>query len=84
MIESEFCDNHTGKNTHRNINSLLRQSIYSRLAGYKDTNDAERLSVDPAMLQVVGGRAKGHTAALTSMMGRFEKRYLHNYKILNC
>jgi hypothetical protein len=26
---------------------LLRQSIYSRLAGYEDVNDAERLSQDP-------------------------------------
>ena len=26
---------------------LLRQSVYSRLAGYEDVNDAERLSHDP-------------------------------------
>lgn len=37
---------------------LLRQSIYSRLAGYEDTNDAEHLVVDSVMRQVVGGRAK--------------------------
>ncbi len=36
---------------------LLPQSLYSRLAGYEDTNDAERLSVDPAMRHVVGGPA---------------------------
>ena len=29
------------------LRDLLRQSIYSRLAGYEDVNDAERLSQDP-------------------------------------
>ena len=61
MIESDFCDNRKGRNTQHNIIALLRQSIYSRLAGYDDTNDAERLSVDPAMRQIVGGRAKERT-----------------------
>jgi len=46
--------------------------VFSRLAGYEDTNDADRLSVDPAMRHVVGGRAKRHSAASTSHMGRFE------------
>ena len=35
--------------------SRLRQSVYSRLAGYEDTNDAERLAGDPA-LRVVTDR----------------------------
>lgn len=43
-IESELTDNRTaGKNAQHNIIALLRQSIYSRLAGYEDANDAERL-----------------------------------------
>ena len=46
----------TGKNTQHSMLALIRQSIYSRLAGYEDTNDAERLAVDPVMRQVVGGR----------------------------
>jgi hypothetical protein len=75
-IESNFCDNRKGKNTQHNIIALLRQSIYGRLAGYEDTNDAERLSIDPAMRQVVGGRAKERTAALTSLMARFETEIL--------
>jgi hypothetical protein len=72
----DFCDNRKGRNTQHNIIALLRQSIYGRLAGYEDTNDAERLSVDPAMRQVVGGRAKERTAASTSLMGRFETEIL--------
>src|SRR5208282_6641342 len=46
----------TGNNTQHSMVALMRQSIFSRLAGYEDTNDAERLSVDPTMRHVVGGR----------------------------
>jgi hypothetical protein len=42
-------DSRTGNNIRHKLTPLLRQSIYSRLAGYEDTNDAERLSQDPAM-----------------------------------
>jgi hypothetical protein len=36
-----------GKNTRLPLADLLRQSVYSRLAGYEDVNDAEQLSQDP-------------------------------------
>ena len=75
-IDSELRDNRTGKNTRHSIASLLRQSKYSRLAGYDDTNDAERLCVDPAMRHVAGGRAIERSAASTSLMGRFETEIL--------
>src|SRR5271166_1766807 len=66
----------TGKNTQHSMLALIRQSIYSRLAGYEDTNDAERLAVDPIMRHVVGGRATEHAAASTSQMARFETEVL--------
>jgi hypothetical protein len=69
-------DTRTGQNTQHSLLAMLRQSIYSRLAGYEDVNDAERLCVDPAMRTIVGGQAKGNTAASTSEMARFETETL--------
>ena len=41
------------------------------LAGYPDVNDADRLSRDPVMRQIVGGGAVDGQAASTSQMARF-------------
>ena len=54
----------------------FRQSIFGRLGGYEDVNDAERLGRDPAMRWIVGGKAVERQAASTSQMGRFETELL--------
>lgn len=49
-------DARAGRNGRHGFARLLRQSIYSRLAGYEDVNDADRLCRDPVIRQLVGGR----------------------------
>ena len=51
--------------------------MYSRLAGYEDTNDAERLADDPTMRVIVGRRGgPERPAASTNTMSRFETEVL--------
>jgi hypothetical protein len=72
MSKHSLSDLRPGKNTRHSLVAQLRQSVSSRIAGYEDTNDADRMSLDPAMRQVIGGRAVENQAASTSQMGRFE------------
>jgi len=65
-----------GKNTRHLLTGLLRQSVFGRLAGYEDVNDAERLAHDPAMRAVVDRNGLDRAAASTSQMGRFETGWL--------
>jgi hypothetical protein len=71
-----LADARTGKNGRHRLAGLLRQSVFGRLAGYEDVNDAERLCRDPAMRWVVGNRAITGFAASASQMGRFETKWL--------
>jgi len=78
MASDVLTDSRQGSNKQHGLSPLLRQSIYGRLAGYEDVNDAERLCVDPAMRHVVGGRASQleKQAASASEVGRFETEIL--------
>lgn len=78
MSAERLEDSRLGKNKRHALLPLLRQSIYSRLAGYEDVNDAARLCLDPAMRHLVGGKARDEEkpAASTSEVGRFETEIL--------
>ena len=65
-----------GKNTRHLLTGLLRQSVYGRLAGYEDVNDAERLCRDPVMRAIVERKWLDGMAASSSQIGRFETAWL--------
>src|SRR4030042_4983745 len=76
MAPNYLRDSRGGRNVQHELVPLLRQSVYSRLAGYEDTNDAEKLARDPAMQAVVGRRALENKAASTNTGNRFETEVL--------
>ncbi len=69
-------DTRRGKNGRHGLVGQFRQSVFGRLGGYDDVNDADRLSLDPVMRWIVGGHAVTKQAASTSQMGRFETEVL--------
>jgi hypothetical protein len=70
---SEFLsDARTGLNISHQFSALLRQSLFSRIAGYEDTNDADRLSSDPTLRLVTGRFDPKRSAASSRTLGRFE------------
>jgi len=69
-------DGRRGKNTRHLLTGLFRQSVFGRLAGYEDVNDADRLAHDPAMRAIVDRGGLDRAAASTSQMGRFETAWL--------
>ena len=76
LIEQHLTDSRRGKNTQFLFTDLLRQSIYSRLAGYEDLNDAERLSQDPTFRLIGSEKVWDRGAALTSRLQTFETEML--------
>ncbi len=60
------------KNAQLPLIDLLRQSVYSRLAGYEDVNDAERLTQDPIFRLIASEKIWDRGAALPSRLQSFE------------
>src|ERR1039457_2990926 len=75
LIKQHLTDSR-GKNTQLPLADLLRQSIYSRLAGYEDLNDAQRLSQDPTLRLIGSEKVWDRGAALTSRLQTFETEML--------
>jgi hypothetical protein len=65
-----------GTNTRLPLADLLRQSVYSRLAGYEDVNDAERVSADPTFRLIGSEKIWDRGAALTLRLQSFETELL--------
>ena len=49
-------DTRRGKNTVHRLDGLFRQSVFGRLAGYEDVNDADRLALDPVKREIAEAR----------------------------
>ena len=64
MVGDELVDPRTGKNGQHAMTGLFRQSVFGRLGGYEDVNDADRLRCVSAMRWIVGGSAIAKAAAL--------------------
>jgi Transposase DDE domain group 1 len=76
LVDRHLSDSRRGKNIQLPLADLLRQSIYSRLAGYEDVNDAERLSQDPTFRLIGSRKIWERGAALTSRLQSFETEVL--------
>jgi hypothetical protein len=72
LIARHLTDPRRGRNRQFPLVDLFRQSIYSRLAGYEDTNDAERLAEDPTFRMLASRERRETSVALTSTLHWFE------------
>jgi hypothetical protein len=76
LIAQHLSDSRRGKNTQLPLGDLFRQSVYSRIAGYEDVNDAERLSQDPTFRLIGSEKIWERGAAMTSRLQTFETEML--------
>ena len=76
MAENYLTEKRYGRNVQHNLTELLRQSIFSRLAGYEDVNDANQLRKDPALRIILGERALKKNGSSESTVGKFETEIL--------
>ena len=71
LVEQHLIDPRAN-NARLSFADLLRQSVYSRLAGYEDVNDAEQLSRDPTFRLIGSEKIWDRGAALPSRLQTFE------------
>jgi hypothetical protein len=76
LIAEQLSDARRGKNTQLPLADLFRPSVYSRMAGYEDVNDAERLSQDPAFRLIGSENVWDRGVALISRLQTFETEML--------
>ena len=72
LISEHLNDSRHGLNRQFSLADLLPQSVYSRLAGYEDLNDAVRVSADPTFRLIGSKKLWDRGAALTSTLHWFE------------
>jgi Transposase DDE domain group 1 len=68
MGADTLADARTGKNGRHRTAGLLRQSVFGRLAGYEDVNDAERCAV---IRRCAGWSATARSPALPPRRARW-------------
>ncbi len=76
LIDEHLTDSRRGLNKKFPLADLLRQSVYSRLAGYEDLNDAVRVSADPTFRLIGSKKNWDRGGALTSRLQSFEAELL--------
>jgi hypothetical protein len=85
-ITQHLSDSRRGKNTQLPLADLFRQSVYSRIAGYADVNDAERLAQDPTFHLIGSEKIWERGAALgliANNLGNLWRRLVLPRKIEN-
>ena len=75
---TELLDGRRGKNARHTLGGLFRQSVFGRLAGYEDVNDAERLVRDPAMRAIVGREGLDRCGRVQQSDGALRDRVVGN------
>jgi hypothetical protein len=70
-----------GRTPNFPLADLFRQSVHSRIAGYEDVNNAERISQDPTFRLIGSEKTWDRGAALTSRLQTFETEMLAEGKL---
>jgi Transposase DDE domain group 1 len=83
MAGDVLADARSGKNGRHALAGLFRQSVFGRLAGYEDVNDAERLRHDPAMRWIVAAKRR-RAARLRRVSGALRDAMARGAQELRC